>query len=76
MDKDIKKLIKAAQDAGYDVRVTKRGHITIGRDGRRITTLPGTPSDRPDDAIELYRRSLANALAPLRRDGFQWPPRR
>ena len=67
MDKDIKKLIKAAQDAGYDVRVTKRGHITIGRDGRRITTLPGPPSDR---------RSLANALAPLRRDGFQWPPRR
>ena len=67
MDKDLKKLIKAAQAAGYDVRVTKRGHITIGRDGRRITTLPGTPSDR---------RSMANALAPLRRDGFQWPPRR
>lgn len=67
MHKDVKKIAKAAAKAGYDVRINKKGHIVISRDGERITTFSSTPSDR---------RSLNNSLAPLRRDGFQWPPRR
>ncbi|QHO90281.1 hypothetical protein CWT12_01520 [Actinomyces sp. 432] len=64
MDKDLKKILKAAEKDGYDIRTTKRGHIVVSRDGRRVTTFAGTASDR---------RSLRNGLAALRRDGFEWP---
>lgn len=67
MDKDLKKLVKALKAAGYSVEETRRGHIRVSKGGRLLTTFSGTASDR---------RSLANGLAPLKRDGFQWPPRR
>lgn len=67
MDKDLRKILKAARKAGYDVETTRKGHIVVRRDGTTITTFSGTASDR---------RSLRNGLAPLRRDGFEWPPRR
>lgn len=66
MDKDLKKIVEALRAAGYDVSPTRRGH-RVSRDGRVVTTFSGTASDR---------RAHGNALAALRRDGFQWPPGR
>ena len=67
MDKDLRKLLKALEDAGYEPVETKKGHwIILDRDGRRVTTFAGTPSDH---------RSWLNSLAPLKRRGFRWPPR-
>lgn len=67
MDKDLRKLLKAIVAAGYVVVINRKGHPEVyTKDGVRITTFSGTPSDR---------RSRLNALAPLKRRGFRWPPR-
>ncbi|MCW2852165.1 MAG: hypothetical protein JWM84_1829 [Nocardioides sp.] len=50
---------------GYEVRVTKRGHVAVFQDGRHVVTFSGTPSDW---------RAMKNALAALKRAGFRWPP--
>lgn len=65
MDKDLKKLLKALVKAGFEVRVTKKGHHAVYLGERWITTLAGTPSDH---------RSSKNALAALKRAGFKKPP--
>lgn len=39
----------------------------VYKDGVLIATFSGTASDR---------RAFLNSLAPLKRAGFQWPPRR
>lgn len=67
MDKDLRKITKALQAQGFDVEVTKRGHVVVTRDGDLVATFSGTPSDW---------RSLRNTLARLRRAGFRWPPTR
>ena len=67
MNKDLKKILKAAQAAGFETRTTRKGHIEVTKDGRRITTFAGTASDY---------RSIRNGLAALRRAGIEWPPRR
>lgn len=67
MNKDLKKILKTAKAAGFDIRTTKKGHIVVSKDGRRITTFAGTASDH---------RSIRNGLAAMRRAGFEWPPRR
>jgi predicted RNA binding protein YcfA (HicA-like mRNA interferase family) len=64
MGSDLKKLIKALEAQGFTVEPTKSSHYTVRKDGRRVATLGGTPSDR---------RSWQNALAQLRRAGFHWP---
>ena len=58
MNKDLKKILKAAQAAGFETRTTRKGHIVVTKDGRRITTFAGTASDY---------RSIRNGLAALRR---------
>ena len=65
MNKDLKKFAKALREQGFDAKVTKKGHLMVSRDGRVVTVFAGTPSDW---------RSFTNALAALRRAGFQWPP--
>lgn len=68
MNKDLKRLLKAITKAGYVVVINKKGHPEVfTADGVKVTTFAGTPSDR---------RSNLNALAPLKRRGFIWPPRR
>ena len=67
MNKDLKKILKAARSAGFETRTTKKGHIVVTKDGLRVTTFAGTASDH---------RSIRNGLADLRRAGFEWPPRR
>ncbi|NUR01387.1 MAG: type II toxin-antitoxin system HicA family toxin [Streptomyces sp.] len=64
MSSDQRKLEKALKEQGFEVVPTKNGHKTVYKDGRRITTMAGTPSDT---------RSAKNTLADLRRAGFQWP---
>lgn len=67
MDKDMKKVIQALEDQGFEIRITARGHPAVYRDGRFVTTFSGTPSDR---------RGFKNGLAKVRRAGFIWPPKR
>lgn len=67
MNKETKKMVKALEDQGFTTKVTARGHIMVFRDGRPVTTFAGTASDW---------RSMKNALAPLKRAGFIWPPKR
>ncbi len=67
MDKELRAIVKALEAQGFAVKMTKRQHIVVTRDGELIATFSGTPSDW---------RSIRNALAPLRRAGFRWPPGR
>ncbi|CAG7641781.1 hypothetical protein SIM91_02830 [Rhodococcus opacus] len=63
MKKDIKKLVKELDRQGFDVHVTRRGHLAIRQAGMTVAVLAGTPSDW---------RSARNGLARLRRAGFQF----
>ena len=65
MDKDMKKLLKAAEEQGFEWYTRKNGHIVVTLNGKFITEFGGTPGDK---------RSWLNSLAPLKRNGFQWPP--
>ncbi|WP_036828690.1 hypothetical protein [Phycicoccus jejuensis] len=67
MDKEMRKIAKALEQQGFDVKVTKRGHISVSKDGRFVVVFAGTPSDW---------RSMRNALAAMKRAGFVWPPKR
>jgi hypothetical protein len=67
MDKDMKKLIEALEDQGFEVEITAKGHPMVYRNGVLVTTFSGTPSDW---------RAMKNAIAKARRFGFKWPPRR
>jgi len=67
MDKETRELAKALEAQGFDVKVTAKQHVMVSKNGRLIATFSGTASDW---------RSLRNALAPLKRAGFRWPPKR
>jgi len=67
MDKDLRKVVKELKAQGFDVAVTKRGHLMVSRDGRVVATFSGTASDW---------RSFRNGMAAVRRAGFRWPPQR
>ncbi|NNG20478.1 hypothetical protein HJ590_13065 [Naumannella sp. ID2617S] len=67
MDKDMKKLVKALEKQGFTCSLTTKGHVAVYRGGVLVATFSGTASDW---------RSMKNALAPLRRAGFEWPPKR
>lgn len=61
-----------AERQGFDVRRPTRGkHIKVyhPNGGPWITNFPLTPGH---DA----RRSVLNSLAPLRRAGLRWPPKK
>lgn len=67
MDKDLKKIVKALGAQGFEVTTTRKGHLAVYRDGDLIATFSGSASDW---------RSIRNGLAPLKRAGFRWPPKR
>lgn len=68
MGNDTRQLIKALKAQGFLVERTGKNHWTVrNAAGERVATIAGTPSDR---------RSWKNALAPLKRAGFVWPPKR
>lgn len=65
MNKDLRKLLAAIEDAGYVIVISKKGHpMVYTTDGEWVTAFSGTASDW---------RSNLNALRPLRRRGFHWP---
>lgn len=66
MDKELRRLLKAAEAQGFTVERTAKGHWLIrNAQGRAVATISGTPSDH---------RSWRNGLAALRRAGLIWPP--
>ena len=68
MKSDLRKLLKALEDQGFTVRLSTKGHYLVDKpSGVRICVIAGTTGDV---------RSLANAIARLRRSGFVWPPPR
>lgn len=67
MDKDVKKILEALVDQGFEVRITRKGHAEVRRDGRKVATFSGTASDW---------RAVKNSIADARRAGFRWPLRR
>lgn len=67
MDKDMRKIVKALEAQGFEVRTTKRQMLAVYRDGEFVAMFAGNASDW---------RAIRNALAPLKRAGFQWPPKR
>ncbi|MEV8195428.1 MULTISPECIES: hypothetical protein [Rhodococcus] len=67
IDKDTRKILKAVEEAGFVVHRAKSCHLMVYKDDVLITTFSATASDP---------RAFRNGLAPLKRAGFQWPPRR
>lgn len=66
MHKEVRELVKEAERQGWRRRELPSGHVQLyAPDGTTIVTLPGTPSGG---------RWRANAVAQLRKGGFQWPP--
>ncbi|MEU5900370.1 hypothetical protein [Streptomyces venezuelae] len=61
-NKDITGLIKKLNEQGFEVERAKNNHWTVRKNGRRVTTLPSTPSDH---------RTMKNCLAYLKREGFK-----
>jgi predicted RNA binding protein YcfA (HicA-like mRNA interferase family) len=65
--KELKGLIREAEDQGWTVRRSKKGHLQFfAPDGETIVTAAGTPSDH---------RAMANLISRLRRNGFVWKGR-
>lgn len=67
MDKDLRKIVQALEEQGFETEVTRKGHVIVFKDGRLVVTFSGTASDW---------RSLRNGIARARRAGFRWPPKR
>lgn len=67
MDKATTCLLKLLMRQGFDVQRTKGRHYLIRKRGAFVTVLPSTPSDH---------RGRKNALAALRRAGFDDPKRK
>ena len=63
MNKEVRELERALERQGFEVTRSAKNHLIVRKDGRRLATIAGTPSDS---------RALMNALAPLRRAGFVW----
>ena len=66
MHKDLRKIAKALREQGFDVEISKRGHMLVSKDGHVVAVFAGTPSDW---------RSMKNSIADAKRAGFDWPPR-
>ena len=61
---DIKKIAKAAEDQGWTVERTNKGHWRFTPPVGTICFFSGTPGDR---------RAIRNFLSQLRRQNFIWP---
>lgn len=67
MRKEMDRILAAALEQGFQVRLTRNSHYMISTaDGQHVTTAPSTPSDT---------RGLKNCVAALRRHGFVWKGR-
>lgn len=57
----IKDMIRRVEEAGGEIRRSRRGHFKVYLEGRLIGSLPSTPGDR---------RTELNDIAMLRRNGL------
>jgi len=63
--KEVRELFEILEDLGFEFARTTRGHWLVILDGKIVTSLPGTPSDRKG-----LKNAKAAALRALRhRDG-------
>lgn len=67
VDKDTRKVLRAAEKQGFEIRTSAKGYPLIYRDGVFITKAAQTPGDH---------RGIKNLIGMLRRAGFVWPPPR
>jgi len=44
--KDVEQLVTRLRKAGYNVRLTKKKHYAVSKDGGKTIFMPCTPSDR------------------------------
>lgn len=66
--KEIAAIIRELDRQGFTVDMGGSGHWKVkDGDGRLVTVIAASPGDG---------RGLRNAIAVLRRAGFQWPPQR
>ena len=61
MKKELKKLVAQMEAQGFDCEVLGSGHVVVRKDGLRVTTFAGSPSDG---------RSWKNSLGHVKRAGF------
>lgn len=67
MHKDFRKIEKALKKEGFRVDPTKGGHFAVIKEGARVATMAGSPSDP---------RAIKNLLADIKRaTGFTLNPR-
>jgi len=72
MDKETKKLVKALEDAGFEVRAHKSGHATVySPDGEYVSGLAGSPSEYRGWANTLSR--IKRVAKMIYRDGKLYP---
>lgn len=64
--KQLKELIKAAEQQGWRVKQGKAHYLLFAPDGINKVTVASTPSDH---------RALDNAISRLRRYGLKWKGR-
>jgi predicted RNA binding protein YcfA (HicA-like mRNA interferase family) len=65
--KELKEVIREAENQGWTVRRSKKGHLQFfAPDGKSIVVSGGTPSDH---------RAMPNLIQRLRRHGFVWKGR-
>lgn len=68
MSGDLRKLLKAAQDQGFIVKRTRKGHWQVrNAEGQIVAVIAGTPSDS---------HAWRNALSDMRKAGLIWPRRK
>lgn len=65
MKKEMRELAKALETQGFEVRITRKGHVSVLLEGRIVAVFSGTPSDW---------RAMRNGISRAKRAGFIWPP--
>lgn len=58
--RDLRPVFKVIREQGFEISFTTKGHIQVHRNGRRVASIGGSPSDP---------RSIKNFRAELRRAG-------
>lgn len=62
MKKEIRTICKKLRKQGFTTHVTAQGHITVRKDGLRVSTLPATLDSDP--------RTRRNVLGDLKNIGY------
>lgn len=65
---ELRQLLRALEDEGFEVEMTRGNHLQVRRGGQVVQNLPG-----PNGGSDW--RGWRNALAGLRRNGFDWRPK-